>query len=306
MNLDRATNLGVNIPFQKKQKNNNWNIKLKNYMFENHIPDWIFGYTNAKLVFQFYAIFSDIFSMLTYFGFEGDLCLFKDTEDIKENELELTNNDLKNYNFFKSNLSQKQYFNKYIGKNMSYIKFVQSSFFMCLNTSFKNKNRSDFIFLIEKFCDSLLCNVNTVTNEILFQDLLNLDIFYHFPLECIQGFTETLKDPILLSSLKVNNFERIEKEYRISRCLEAFPFYFSKEFSLECIQDCTILNSVAPLLLAFKVYEIKLIIQYKPLWKKNCHQDFVFFQQFIINNKYLSKQNLDLLLKKNNNFYNYE
>lgn len=111
---------------------------------------------------------------------------------------------------------------------------------------------------------------------------------------------------MLLASLKGNKFEILEKKYKISRCLEAFPFYFSKEFSLECIQDCNRFNSFAPLLLAFKIYEIKLVIQHKPLWKKKCDEDFVFFQKFLINNNYLSKQNLHLLMEKNNDFYNYE
>ncbi len=100
MKLYVIKSLGVNIPFQKKQKNNNWNVKLKSYMLEKHIPDWTFGFTNAKLVFQFYGIFSDIFSLLTYFGFEDDLCLFKYSDEIENNPLELHDDDLRKYNFF--------------------------------------------------------------------------------------------------------------------------------------------------------------------------------------------------------------
>ncbi len=95
--------------------------KIKNYMLEKRIPHWEYDFESAKLVVDIHSAFTNVFSMLTTVAFENDLCLFKSVDDIPDNFLYLTNDSLKTFRFFKLNISQKMYFNKYIDKNISYI-----------------------------------------------------------------------------------------------------------------------------------------------------------------------------------------
>lgn len=284
---------------------------IKNYMATNDIPLWRFGIQNAQIVLQVHDGYSTIFCMLTDVEFVDDLCLFKCTEEIDGRMVYLTDQDLKNFRFFKSGLSQQDYFNKYINENISFVQFVRSSFFCWLSLIFENKTvltPGDKLEL-DRFlvCFAELLYQNTSAIEHLFQDLRNLNFFYLYRLECVKNFNRILeKNVFFLKKFEFCTFSEFENNYKMSRFLQAFSFYFSTPFCFECIQDCKKFNSGIPIFLALKVYEFKLISFNSQSSKQECKEDFLSFKNMFVDRNFFSEKNLNFLIQKNPEYYNYE
>jgi hypothetical protein len=250
--------------------------------------------------------------MLFSVGFVGDLCLFRSNEEIPGNILYLTDENLEHFRFFKLSLSQKEYFNNYINKNISFIEFVRSSFFYWLSYIFKNKTELNLADKLElgRFlsCFAELLYENSFTIETLFQDLKNLNFFYLYPLECVTKFIKILEKNLffLIQKFEFCTFSEFENNYKISRFLKAFPFYFSTPFCFECMKDCEKFNSAIPILLALKVYQLKLIASNNKSSKQECKEEFFTFKNMFFDYDYFSEKNLDFLIQKNPEYYNYE
>ena len=284
---------------------------IQNYMIKNNIPLWRFGMQNAQIVLQAHGGFSTIFSMLTNVEFVDHLCLFKRIDEIDGRMVYLTDRDLEEFPFFKLDLSQQEYFNKYINENISFVQFVRSSFFYWLSYIFENKTELNLADKLELdrflICFTELLYENSFAIETLFQDLKNLHFFDLYPLECVRSFIEILeKNLFFLKKFKFSTFSQIENKFKMSRFLKAFSSYFSTSFCFECMKDCENFNSAIPILLALKVYQLKLIASNNRSSKQECKEEFFTFKNMFFYYDYFSEKNLDFLIQKNPKFYNYE
>lgn len=274
--------------------------KLNNYIVHNNIEIWSYGYDNAKLVVDNYFRFTDIFSMLDSMNFMGELSIhLYPVED--GNELLLENFKNESFPFCKSNLSQKDYFNKCIKPQFKdYLSFVRSAFFYILKDIFHKNKKINLV----KFSSSIspFFIQNTLLSRTLINDLWLIEIVQEFPLFFVEKLNLSFNNDRILRICNSQSISTIDQAMTFSSLLIFFHFHFSKQFVFECVQDCIKSSNIVPLLLALRIYEIKLAIKEQPVFKNEYVQSFQDFQKFLISNKLIKKKFLTLLLKKNNYF----
>ncbi len=273
--------------------------QINNYILNNKIIDWPYEIENAAVVVENAFMFNDIFSMLKAINFSQDLSLHFDVDVIRDNPLYLEDTDVKNFPFYKSPLTAKAFFDKEINPLFNnYSDFVRSAFFyLLLDVIAQNKR-----FYLVKFtiqCCSFLLQSNS-TSDILVQDLKNNNIIQIFTLEFLEGFNYYLDDKTIISICKNRPFSSFHEASMFSPFLTIFNFYFSKEFVFAAIEDCHKNKNIVPLVLALRIYEIKLATQREPSLKDEYFKNFKNFKNFLVSNKLITKKFLTILLKKNN------
>jgi hypothetical protein len=280
--------------------------KLKNFVIQNQIPVWSFGEQNAYLVTYIGILYEDIFTLLTSNIFSDDLCLFKSiTEgDEESNILHFKDHELKNFKFFNSSLTKKQYYEKYISIFSNYRKFLESAVLYHLKVSIEKNNLP---FFMQLFSQILIANKNYTL--FLYKDIKNINIFSIFPLECLQGFFDNFNDfkiILVLSFENTNAFLTTEKTHNVFRFINIFSFYFSPKFRSICYKDCIQTKSYIPMFLALKIYRVNLLVPKLTLNELNKVQCIFDFKTTILVHNIISEENLDQLIEKNWSYHNYE
>lgn len=278
-------------------------LKLENYIIQNKIPVWQFGVQNAYLVVYVGILHNNIFSLLTSYIFEKDLCLhkFMYEVDAESNILNLDNNSLENYKFFNSGLTKKDYYLKYIANFSNYDKFLESALIFYLKFSIKNNKLPQFMYL---FSQILIANKRYTS--MLYNDIKNINIFSTFALQCLTGFFYNFTDSQIINRLSFSNkneFLTTEKNHVVFRFINGFSFYFSSEFRSICFTDCIKMNTYVPMFLALKIYKVSLLfpkLTLNELKKIKCISDFT---KNIINKNIMNNQTINLLIEKNWRYY---
>ncbi len=253
-------------------------------------------------------LYSDIFTLLTSFIFDGDLCLHKDVYELDEefNMLYLSDEDLENFQFFNSGLSQNQYYIKYISTFSNYEKFLESAILYYLEYSIKNNALVKFMNLF-----SGILNADEMYTPFLYNHMKNINIFSTFTLESLQGLLSNYSDSTIsfLVFTDKNSFLKIEKRNALFCLINAFSFYFSLEFRSTRFTDCQKTESYIPMFLALKIYKINLLtpgLSLDELKKHECidslQEKIIFFNRF----NRMSKKTIDDLIEKNWRYHNYE
>jgi hypothetical protein len=278
---------------------NKFLLKLKNYAFENQIPIWAYGSENAHIIVYVGTLYTDIFSFLTSYIFEGDLCLHKSIEELddKFNVLNLRDCQLEDFKFFNSGLNQKEYYIQYIPIYSTYGRFFESAVLYYLAVVIQNDILPGFI---RSFI--LLLNVNTTWASLLYKHMVKLNMFSVFPLECLEGFFSYYEDvPISISWVfeNPNDLFLEEKRWRKFRFIDAFSFYFSPKFRLTCFKDCVETKSYIPMLLALKIYQIKLGTPDLTLNQLREGRFLFNFKKTLITQDVMSEEIFDKLIEKN-------
>ena len=274
-------------------------LKKKNYAIKNKIPVWKFGVENFYLVVCVGILYTDLFILLTSYIFTENLCLHKSIYQVEDefNMLNLDNNDLKNFNFFNSGLTPKNYYLKYISIYSNYGKFLQSALLYYLKFSIKNNELSRFMYLF-----SQIMIANKTFTLLLYKDMLKLNIFSVFTLECLNGFFYYFIDLKIIWELVFktkNEFLTTEKNHVIFRFMHVFSFYFSPKFRSTCFADCLKSNSYIPMFLALKIYQIKLSAPKLTLSELKKINIISSFKEKILNYNIMSKESIDYLIEKN-------
>jgi hypothetical protein len=280
--------------------------KLKNYAFENQIPIWTYGSENAYLIVYVGILYTDIFSFLTSCIFEGDLCLHKSIEELDDefNVLNLRDYQLEGFKFFNSGLNQKEYYIQYIPIYSTYGRFLESAVLYYLKFTIQNDKLPRFIDLF-----SGILTVNNTWTSLLYKDMVKLNIFSVFPLECLKGFFSYSGDFQIISCLvfkNPNDLFLVEKRCRKFRVINAFSFYFSPKFRSTCFKDCVETKSYIPMFLALKIYQIKLgnpDLTLNELKKVNLLSNF---KEYLITHNSMSEKSIDKLIEKNWSYNYYE
>ncbi len=294
-------------------KKNNFSYSIKNYAIQNKIIKWPFGVQNSHLVVYIGIIYTDIFTLLISYIFADDLCLYKSVDEFEDefekeaNLLELSNEDLENFPFFNLCLTQQEYYRKYISTVYNfpnYGKFLQSALFYYLEHSIKKNKLDHFMYLFSK-----IITANETYTSLLYKNMRDVNIFSIFPLECLNGFLNnfTLFDiRVRFVYATKNEFLRHEKYQASFRFINCFSSYFSPKFRSTCFKDCIETKSYIPMFLALKIYKAKLLIPkltLNNLKKINYISNFI---KLIIDRDIISEKTINLLIKKNWKYYNYE
>lgn len=273
--------------------------QINNYQIDNGILKWPFGLENAELVLKNSFRFNTIFSMLNSINFCDELSLHLDTVQIEENPLLLETVDLEDFPFYDSNLSAQDYFNTNINPLFeNYLSFVRSSFFYLLTDVFIENKRYRLIKFMRICC--LFLKTPTSVDTILIDDLKKNNIVQNFTLELLESLHSYFDEETILRISKHRSFRNLEEAYVFSPFLTLFDFYFSKKFVFTCIRDCYENNNIVPLVVALRVYEVKLAVQYEPSLENYFYEKFKIFKKFLVSNRLIKKRFLIILLKKNN------
>lgn len=236
--------------------------------------------------------------MLSTINFVGELSLHLYIKSIEENPFLLEESDVENFPFYKSNLSSQQYFTKCIQPEFkNYEHFVRSALFYLLeNVLIKNKKLN----LIQFICtNSFIFSLNTSLSKMVIEDIVKSGFTLNFPLEFIEGINSCFDEDKIIRICKYRSFANFEEASVFSPYLAIFHFYFSKQFSFECIKDCEKNNNIVPLVVALRVYEIKLASEHNLNLKNKLCANFEKFKKFLITNKLIEKEFLSSLLQKN-------
>ncbi len=280
--------------------------KLQNFLIRHHIPIWPFGEKNAYGVTSIGIVYNDIFSLLTSNIFSDDLCLHESINDLEEefNIFNLKNYELQNFKFFNSNLTKKQYYEKYISIFSNYRKFLESAIFYYLKISIEKNNLPFFMKLF-----SQILTANKMYTSSLYKDIKNLNIFSLFTLECLNGFFFNFSDFRIMVTLSFDNtnaFLETEKNHKIFRFINLFSFHFSSKFRSVCFKDCIKTKSYIPMFLALKIYRVNLLFPHLTLDELYQVKCIFNFKQRILIHDLIVEKNIDELIQKNWRYYNYD
>lgn len=262
--------------------------QINNYQIDNKIVKWCFGYENAEIVLKNSFRFNSIFSMLSSINFCDSLSLHLTCVKIEENPLLLESVDLEDFPFYDSNLSPEEYFNTRVNPLFkNYLNFVRSAFFYLLTDVFIENKRYRLVQFTKIVF--LLLMPNTSVSSILICDIKNINIIQSFTLEFLESLEFHFDKETILRISKYRPLFNFDEASKFSPFLTIFSFYFSKEFALTCIQDCYKNNNIVPLVIALRVYQFKLAVQHEPSLKKDFHENFKNFKNFLVNKKLIKK-----------------
>ena len=280
--------------------------KLENFVMQNKIPSWPFNEKNAYLITYVGILYNDVFTLLTSYIFDSDLCLHKSIDDVDEesNVLHFKDTELKNFKFFNSNLKKKQYYEKYLSIFSNYKQFLESAVLYYLKISIEKNDLFSFMHLF-----SLILTANKTYTSVLYNDIKSINLFSSFTLECLNGLFSHFSDFKIISTLSFNNtnaFLTIERDHRIFRFIHMFSFYFSPKFRALCFKDCMKTKSYIPLFLALKIYQTNLVSPKLTLKELNEINSIFNFKITVIAQNIISEQNINQLIEKNWKYHNYE
>lgn len=176
---------------------------------------------------------------------------------------------------------------------------MRSAFFFLLETTLLKNKRIAFFQFIPIFCSILLQDISL--SNLLIKDISDNRIVNYLTLEFLEGINCFFDEDTVIRICKYKRFNSFKEASVFSPFLSIFNFYFSKQFSYQCIKDCYTNKKIVPLLIALRIFEIQLASQGEPNLKNKFHNDFENFQKFLIINELINNKFLDVLLKK----YNY-
>ena len=172
-------------------------------------------------------------------------------------------------------------------------------FFFLLETTLLKNKRIAFFQFIPIFCSILLQDISL--SNLLIKDISDTSIVNYLTLEFLEGINCFFDKDTVVRICKYKCFNSFKQASVFSPFLSIFNFYFSKQFSYQCIKDCYRNKNIVPLLIALWIFEIQLAVEGDWNLKNKFHNDFENFQKFLIINELINNKFLNVLLKK----YNY-
>ena len=209
------------------------------------VKNWPFDLMNAELAIRYAWCSDTTFDLLKKVIFKNELCLHKtvDHENSEiRNQLGITISDVEIWHFYKSNLTDVEYFNTLAITKWEYSEFIISAWVFCLEKNLMSENSLEIFVSIsaQYFARIFLYKTSLSTN--IFSCILELKLFDFFSSVAAKGFIKFLEPEISIKG-------RLQE---ISKFLYVFSF-FPVCFIKQCQMDCMMLQNLAPLKLALYV-----------------------------------------------------
>lgn len=160
--------------------------------------------------------------MLKRIIFTGNLCLHTivDDENIEiRNEVGGTTSDIQMWSFYKSNLTDIEYFNTLAISKWEYNEVVLAAFVFCVKSELHNELLlNNFVYISAQYFTPVFLKENLLSNSI-FSCIVELKLFDFFSTQATKGFIEYLK-PFFTPQMNVEG-----RLTAISKFLDIFSFF---------------------------------------------------------------------------------
>jgi hypothetical protein len=224
-----------------------------NFLYKKKlVKNWPSNLQNANLAIKYAEYGNTIFDLLKLVIFTDSFCLHK---TVNHNNIEIfndcvgTTSQVQKWDFYKSNLSEMDYFNTLTISQWTYEEFIQSALLFCI----KSKLHDEYLLKIlvyscARYFETLFLNETSLSNSIFFC-IVELQLFHFFSSAASNGFLE------YFTVAQIENINIVGRLNSMSRFLYIFPF-FSTSFIKQCIIDCQKQQNLAPMVLALHVLNV--------------------------------------------------
>lgn len=221
-----------------------------NFLYKkNLVKQWPSSLINAELAIKYGWRSKTIFDLLKTVIFKDNLCLHNivNHENIEIiNEVVATTDEIEIWSFYKSNLSDVEYFYTLAISKWKYNEFLLSALVFCVQSKLHNEALlKSFIYISAQYVAPVFLKENLVSDSI-FSCIVELKLFDFFPAIVTKSFIEYLKPSV---TPEINIEGRLKA---ISKFLYIFSF-FPVSFIKQCLLDCEEQNNLNPILLALYV-----------------------------------------------------
>lgn len=217
------------------------------------VKKWSSNLQNANLAIKYARYEHTTFDLLKLVVFTNSFCLHKainhdNTEII--NDCVGTTFQVQEWDFYKSNLDEIDYFNTLTISQWTYPQFIISALLFCIENKLHNEALlKNLVYNCARYFAPLFLDESFLSNSI-FSCIVDLKLFHFFSASASNGFIE------YFTLSKIENINIVGRLNSISRFLYVFPF-FSTSFIKQCIIDCQQQQNLAPIVLALYVLYAK-------------------------------------------------
>lgn len=213
---------------------------------------WPSNLQNAELTIKYAKYEDNSFDLLRLVVFTDSFCLHK---AVNHENIEIFNDcvgttcQVQEWDFYKSNLSEIDYFNTLPISKWEYDEFVVSALIFCIESKLHNEYLLKIlVYSCARYFETLFLNETSLSNSI-FSCIVELKLFHFFSSAASNGFIE------YFTVAQIENINISGRLNAMSRFLYVFPF-FSTSFIKQCILDCEKQQNLAPMVLALHVLNL--------------------------------------------------
>ena len=224
-----------------------------NFLYKKKlVKHWPSNLVNAELAIKYAQYKDNSFDLLRLVVFTDSFCLHKKVnhENIEIfNDCVGTTSQVQKWNFYKSNLSEIDYFNTLSISKWKYDEFVISALIFCIESKLHNEYLLKIlVYSCARHFETLFLNETSLSKSI-FSCIVELQLFHFFSSAASNGFLE------YFTVAQIENINIVGRLNSMSRFLYIFPF-FSTSFIKQCIIDCQKQQNLAPMVLALHVLNV--------------------------------------------------